>query len=102
MRTLWLPHVAGILLLSTPSLHAIMAGGETDLPTDTPSVRLDTGGDFAFVGALSISTGTQTFKGSAVALSRDWVLTAGHNADLNDDGVVDFRPSTPVRASEAG
>jgi hypothetical protein len=27
--------------------------------------------------------------GSAVALSRDWVLTAGHNADLNDDGLPD-------------
>lgn len=81
--------VAGALLLTASSSHAIMAGGETDLPADTPSVRLDTTGQFSFVGALSISNGSQTFKGSAVALSRDWVLTAGHNADLNDDGVAD-------------
>jgi len=87
MRILLL--VAGALFLAASSALAIMAGGETDLPTDTPSARLDTTGQFSFVGALSISNGSQTFKGSAVALSREWVLTAGHNADLNDDGVAD-------------
>jgi len=67
----------------------ILAGGETDLPADTPSGRLDTEGKFSFVGALAISNGTQSYKGSAVALSREWVLTAGHNVDLNDDGLPD-------------
>ena len=42
--------VVGALLLATPSLHAIMAGGETDLPADTPSARLDPAGEFSFVG----------------------------------------------------
>lgn len=70
-------------------LKTIMAGGETALPADTPSGRLDTAGEFPFVGALAISNGSSSYKGSAVALSRDWVLTAGHNADLNDDGLPD-------------
>jgi secreted trypsin-like serine protease len=67
----------------------ILAGGETDLPADTPSGRLDTAGEFSFVGALAISSGGGNYKGSGVALSRDWVLTAGHNVDLNDDGLPD-------------
>lgn len=67
----------------------ILAGGETDLPADTPSGRLDTEGVFGFVGALAISRGSGNYKGSAVALSREWVLTAGHNVDLNDDGLPD-------------
>jgi hypothetical protein len=71
------------------TLRTILAGGETDLPSDTPSGRLDTEGEFAFVGALEISGGAGSFKGSAVAISRDWILTAGHNADLNDDGLPD-------------
>lgn len=67
----------------------ILAGGETALPADTPSGRLDTEGIFGFVGALAMSDGSADYKGSAVALSREWVLTAGHNVDLNDDGVPD-------------
>jgi secreted trypsin-like serine protease len=67
----------------------ILAGGEMNLPADTPSGRLDVDGRFSFVGALAISSGGENFRGSAVALSRDWVLTAGHNADLNDDGLAD-------------
>jgi secreted trypsin-like serine protease len=70
-------------------LKTILAGGETDLPSDTPSGRLDTADEFGFVGALAISNGSGNYRGSAVALSRDWVLTAGHNADLNDDGKPD-------------
>lgn len=67
----------------------ILAGGETDLPSDTPSGRLDAAGNFAFVGALEIPGGAGSFKGSAVAISRDWILTDGHNADLNDDRLPD-------------
>lgn len=67
----------------------ILADGETDLPADTPSGRLDTEGTFSFVGALAIANGSGNYRGSAVALSREWVLTAGHNADLNDDGLPD-------------
>ena len=67
----------------------ILAGGEMDLPGDAPSGRLDVDGRFSFVGALAISSGGGNYRGSAVALSREWVLTAGHNADLNDDGLPD-------------
>lgn len=70
------------------TLRTILAGGETDLPNDTPSGRLDTEGTFGFVGALAISSGGGNYKGSAVALSPEWLLTAGHNADLNDDGIA--------------
>jgi hypothetical protein len=66
-----------------------MAGGETALPADTPSARLDTAGEFSFVGALAISSGGVNYRGSAVALSAEWVITAGHNTDLNDDGLPD-------------
>ncbi len=52
-------------------------------------MRLDTEGTFSFVGALAISSGGGNYKGSAFALSREWVLTAGHNVDLNDDGLPD-------------
>jgi len=87
--------VAGICpWLPSPQASAsvtamILAGAEFDSPADAPSLRLDTEGDFSFVGALEISNGSSAFRGSAVALSREWVLTAGHNADLNDDGLAD-------------
>ncbi len=65
----------------------ILAGGEFNSPADSPSNRLDREGSFSFVGALEISNGTFSYKGSAVAISREWVITAGHNVDLNDDGL---------------
>jgi hypothetical protein len=68
---------------------AILAGGETDTPVDTPSGRLDTEGEFSFVGALGIESGVQTYRGSGVALSREWVLTAAHNVDVDGDGQAD-------------
>ena len=76
-------------LAPLPSAHAILAGGEFDLPADSPSNRLDTQGTFNFVGALKISSGGYLYRGSASALSPHWVLTAGHNVDCNDDGLVD-------------
>jgi len=76
--------------MATQIRRAILAGGEFSLPADSPSGRLDTGGVFSFVGALEVSDGVSIFTGSGVALSREWVLTAGHNADLNDDGLVDL------------
>lgn len=93
-RSQW---IIGTLLLglmvsnrgSSATLRTILAGGETALPADTPSGRLDAGGLFPFVGALEISAASGSYKGSAVAISRDWMLTAGHNADLNDHGLPD-------------
>ena len=85
--------LCGLVLLTGQADAAvnatILAGGETALPADTPSGRLDTAGEFSFVGALAISNGSGNYRGSAVALSSEWVLTAGHNADLNDDGQPD-------------
>ncbi len=61
----------------------ILAGDEFGLPEDRPSLRLDpetSGSPFSFVGALEVtSAGGRTFLGSAVALSSQWVLTAGQH-----------------------
>jgi len=81
--------ITGALLLCCPVAHAILAGGEFDLPADNPSSRLDTNGLYSFIGALDISSGGFNYRGSGTALSEHWVLTAGHNADMNDDGQVD-------------
>lgn len=80
---------AGFLLLFSPAAHAILAGGEFDLPADSPSSRLDTEGLYSFTGALEIFSGGYGYRGSGTALSEHWVLTAGHNADMDDDGQVD-------------
>ena len=45
-------------------LKTILAGGETALPSDTPSGRLDTAREFGFVGALAISNGGRASPGA--------------------------------------
>ena len=87
----------GLCLTVITPLHGatavILAGDEFGLPEDRPSLRLDPQGadsPFASAGALEITTsGGSTFLGSAVAISSTWVLTAGHNIDLNDNGLPD-------------
>jgi hypothetical protein len=45
--------IAGVSVAARASLAAaILAGGETAVPEDAPSRRLDAGGEFPFVGAL--------------------------------------------------
>lgn len=64
-----------------------MAGGETGFPSDTPANRLDplrAASPFNAVGALDIRSSEFTQVGTAI--SPNWVLTAGHNLDLNDSG----------------
>ena len=81
-----------LALGTVPSVNGIMAGGETALPTDSPSNRLDPLGaasPFNAVGALAINSSGFNYRGSGVALSPNWVLTAGHNLDFNDDGQPD-------------
>ncbi len=78
-----------ILFFCSPCTYAILAGGEFDLPADSPSGRIDTEGIYSFVGSLEIASGGYNYYGSASALSPHWVLTAGHNVDFNDDGQVD-------------
>ena len=73
-------------------LLAIQAGGEFDLPSDFPSHRIDdltSSSEYSFSGGLGISIGETNYFGSGVALSRHWVLSAGHNVDFNDDGLPD-------------
>ena len=82
----------GALLLCPHTGHAILAGSEFGLPPDSPSKRIDpltADSSFQAVGALHIDTGSSTFLGSAVVLSRHWVLSAGHNVDINQDGQPD-------------
>ncbi|MBC8094207.1 MAG: PEP-CTERM sorting domain-containing protein [Akkermansiaceae bacterium] len=77
---------------TTLSSHAIMAGGETGFPADSPANRLDAYGaasPFNAVGSLAISSGGFAYRGSATAISPNWILTAGHNLDLNDNGSPD-------------
>jgi hypothetical protein len=84
--------VALIILAAAPRVHAIMAGGETAFPADSPAARLDPLGNssaFNAVGALAISSGGFSYIGSGTAISPNWVLTAGHNVDLNDNGSAD-------------
>lgn len=52
--------VIGLFLaLSIPTAHAILAGGEFDLPADSPSNRLDTEGIYSWVQLKSMG---QVFK----------------------------------------
>jgi len=71
--------LAGILFLaSAPRVFAILAGGETALPPDSPAIRLDLLGassPFNAVGALAISAGGFSYYGSATAISPNWALT---------------------------
>jgi len=83
--------VVGVVGTSQRGL-GIMAGDETALPADSPAARLDVLGSaspFNAVGALAISSGGFSYMGSATAISPNWVLTAGHNLDLNDNGSPD-------------
>lgn len=94
LRNLITPAVLAALLnvAATPQAQAVLAGDEAALPADSPAARLDMLGaasSFNFVGALQIQSGGFSFKGSATAISPNWVLTAGHNLDLNDNGVPD-------------
>ncbi len=84
--------VVFITLVMAPHVHAILAGGETSFPADFPAARLDPLGNsstFNAVGALAISSGGFSYIGSGTAISPHWVLTAGHNVDLNDNGSAD-------------
>ena len=84
--------LVALILACTPSAYALLAGGEFDLPADSPSNRLDPLTDASplnFVGALDISLGGSNYIGTGAALSRHWVVSAGHNVDFDDDGAAD-------------
>ena len=78
-----------VFWLPDQTANAIMAGGENALPADSPANRLDTPGAASpvnAIGSLAINAGGFSYLGSATAISPNWVLTAGHNLDLNDVG----------------
>lgn len=69
-----------------------MAGDEFGVPEDRPSWRIDPLGQnspYSSVGGLGITSGSSNYYGTGVALSRNWILTAGHNVDYNDNGEPD-------------
>lgn len=83
---------ASLFIAVSPHAQAILAGGETASPSDSPATRLDTLGSaspFNAVGALAISSGGFSYRGSGTVISPNWVLTAGHNLDLDDNGSPD-------------
>jgi hypothetical protein len=91
-RYLFVVAALALALGTVPNVKGIMAGDETALPADSPAARLDTlggGSPFNAVGSLAISSGGFSYIGSATAISPNWVLTAGHNLDLNDNGSPD-------------
>lgn len=75
--------------MATTVTRTILAGDETGEPADSPLARLDAEDLFPFVGSLSMRLGSRTSVGSVVLIAPEWVLTAGHNVDFNDDGLAD-------------
>jgi V8-like Glu-specific endopeptidase len=74
------------------AVKTVQAGSPSSSPADSPDVRIDPNvfnSPFAGIGSLRIVSGTRTFNGTAVAVSPWYVLTAGHNVDDDDNGVVD-------------
>ncbi|MDP0500160.1 MAG: trypsin-like serine protease [Verrucomicrobiota bacterium JB022] len=72
--------------------RTVLAGDSNAFPVDSPTQRLDDLGaasPFSFVGSLRIQTSSQLYYASASAISPNWVLTAAHNVDYDDDGQVD-------------
>ena len=75
--------------MASVAIRTILAGDESGNPPDSPLTRLDVDNQYPFVGGVAMRLGARRSTGSGVALSPEWVLTAGHNADFNDDGVGD-------------
>ena len=91
-RCAFVAFVSALALGTVPDVQGILAGDESALPPDSPAARLDPLGrssPFNAVGSLAIISGGFSYKGSATAISPNWILTAGHNLDLNDNGSPD-------------
>ena len=75
----------------------IVAGDPNGTPTDSPALRVDpntTSSPYAGVGSVFMETSPgQGYIGSAAPFTSTHIITAGHNVDLNDDGVVDVTPN---------
>lgn len=87
LNSLWSQTNGGLLVQK-----AVQAGSGASTPVDSPEIRIDPNvfsSPFAGVGSLSITSGTRSFTGTAVPVSPWYVLTAGHNIDDDDNGIVD-------------
>lgn len=75
----------------------MVAGDPNGTPTDSPALRVDpntTSSPYAGVGSVFMETTPgQGYIGSAAAISPTYILTAGHNVDLDDNGSVDVAPN---------
>lgn len=89
-----------ILISIVNDSQGILAGDEFSLPIDNPNLRRIYGDSFNYVGSLEINTGSQTYYGTSTALSQNWVLSAGHNFDINDDGILDQNLDIKLYLSE--
>ena len=84
--------------MASIAIRTILAGDETGVPGDSPFERLDVGNEYSFVGALSMQLGARTSSATGVALSPEWVLTAAHNVDFNDDEAISSAEAESLRA----
>lgn len=61
-------------------------------PTDSPNLRIDpNSSDSPFAGVGSIALGG-VLRGTAVPISQEYLLTAAHLLDLDNDGIADVTP----------
>ena len=70
----------------------IVAGDPNGTPADSPALRVDpntVSSPFAGVGSVYMETSRGGYIGSAAAISPTHILTAGHNVDIDSNGVVD-------------
>jgi len=76
----------------------MVAGDPNGTPTDSPALRVDantTSSPYAGVGSVFMETSPgQGYIGSAAPFTSTHIITAGHNVDLNNDGVVDVAPGS--------
>lgn len=74
----------------------IVAGDPNGSPADSPANRVDpntTTSPYGGVGSVYMQTSSGGYIGSAAAISRIHILTAGHNVDISGDGIVDVATS---------
>jgi len=104
VECLWITSLLS-LLVKYYSCFAIMAGDENGVPIDSPFLRIDMLGAnslFNCVGGLEITSNDRLFYASATAISKNWLLTAAHNFDLDENGVVDEQITVKFNLPEIG
>ena len=73
----------------------IVAGSPSLSPPDSPAARVDpntTTSPFAGVGSLQIRSGSSSYICTGTVIGAEYVLTAGHCLDINNNGSIDVTP----------